>query len=112
MNMEKIKALLERAGHPLKLCTETGEPVIHETLEECVEEIVQDSTEIMDALASALEITLNEREQLMRDLHSVVTRHNSCECCVHDPYHSLDCYKCMTENRWTWRGVPEKEETP
>jgi hypothetical protein len=87
MNMEKICALLDRAGHPLN---EGQEPI--------------------KQLYVAFATVLDEREQLMRDLRNVATRYNSCECCVHDPYESLDCYKCMTENRWSWRGVPGKEE--
>lgn len=88
MDKEKIYALLDRAGHPLN---EGQEP-------------------LAPAVMAAFETVLDERDQLMRDLRNVATRYNSCECCVHDPYQSLDCYKCMTDNRWSWRGVLGKEE--
>lgn len=117
--LDRISALLERAGCPTVIELYTVQPTqqkpnIHETLEDCIEAIVRDRTlphtATIEALADALEKVLNERDQLHHDLRQVVTKHNSCECCIHDPYHSLDCYKCMTENRWAWRGVPDKEE--
>ena len=118
--IKRISALLERAGCPMPFEVNVPqptrvEPVIHETLEDCIEAIVKDRlltlNVTVEKLADALEKVLNERDHLHRDLRMVVTKHNSCECCIHDPYQSLDCYKCMTENRWEWRGVPDKEKS-
>lgn len=117
---DRITALLHRAGHPLMFVANpelhTVKPVIHESLEACVEAIVtdrqRDNVDTIELLATALENVLNERDQLLKDLEHTVTRHRSCDFCAHKPYETLDCYKCMTDNRWTWRGVLDKEETP
>lgn len=75
---------------------------------------LRDMANIIDRVEAALHNTLNERDQLMKDMKKLVFRHGDCiackhltdgliECCVH-------CYPKANQSQWEWRGVPEAND--
>ena len=75
---------------------------------------IRELTDTIDRLEAALYNTLNERDQLMKDMKKIVFRHGDCfackhltdgiiECCVH-------CNPKDNQSQWEWRGVPDEEE--
>lgn len=77
---------------------------------------IRDMANTIDRLEAALSNVLNERDQLLSDLHDS-NMHKSCEFCIHnynyydDGGESAECFDCEkeTNDKWTWRGVPVKE---
>ena len=77
---------------------------------------IRDMANTIDRLEAALSNVLNERDQLLSDLHDS-DMHKSCEFCIHnynyydDGGESTECFDCEkeTNDKWTWRGFPVKE---
>lgn len=137
---ERINALIARAGSPVMIvknneqysasarmayidakarvmARETYSPKYECTISIMGDEIIaqdakiRDMANIIDRMEAALHNTLNERDQLMKDMKKLVFRHGDCiackhltdgiiECCVH-------CYPKANQSQWEWRGVPE-----
>ena len=65
----------------------------------------------IDRMEAALHNVIGERDQLLADLRHEIRKHGSCDFCQNVPFHAADCNGCTMDNdRWTWRGVPDKEE--
>lgn len=70
-----------------------------------------DMANTIDRMEAALYNVLNERDQLMADLRHEIRKHGSCDFCQNVPFHAADCNGCTMDNdRWTWRGVADKED--
>lgn len=79
---------------------------------------LRDMANIIDRMEAALHNTLNERDQLKRDLHYAVTYDwvlRPCHFCAHleEPSNATPCETCLHHKGkpgFEWRGVPDKEE--
>ena len=137
---ERIRKLIDRAGSPVMIVKGDGQysasarmaqidkqarMMAHQlnckqyecTISIMGEEIIAqdakiiESSNIIDRLEAALSNVLNERDQLMADLRHEIRKHGSCDFCQNVPFHAADCNGCTMDNdRWTWRGVPDKED--
>ena len=138
---ERIQELIARAGSPVMICKGDGQysalarmaqidkkaremtKELHCPKYECTisimgDEIVKQDAKItdmantIDRMEAALYNVLNERDQLMDDLRHEIRKHGSCDFCQNVPFHAADCNGCTMDNdRWTWRGVPDKEDS-
>lgn len=137
---ERINALIARAGSPVMIVKnneqysasarmaeidkrarmmahQLNSPKYECTISIMSDEIIaqdaklRDMANIIDRMEAALHNTLNERDQLMKDMKKLVFWHGDCiackhltdgliECCVH-------CYPKDNQSQWEWRGVPE-----
>ena len=79
---------------------------------------LRDMANIIDRMEAALHNTLNERDQLKKDLHEAATSKGFLGICIYCAqkdveYFNEPCKTCL-ENRkrpnFEWRGVPDKEE--
>ena len=137
---ERIQELIARAGSPVMICKgeekysasarldqidKRARQMAYELLipkYDCTisimrDEIVKqdgkitDMANTIDRMEAALYNVLNERDQLMADLRHEIRKHGSCDFCQNVPFHAADCNGCTMDNdRWTWRGVPDKED--
>ena len=122
---ERIQELIARAGSPVMGCKNTQESdeekhngarasierMADEKFHGNVVDYIVDLTNTIDRMEAALYNVLNERDQLMADLRHEIRKHGSCDFCQNVPFHAADCNGCTMDNdRWTWRGVPDKEE--
>ena len=121
----RIDALIARAGGPVMVVrnTQEREGKKRDNTIQAILDIgayknggdltvwIRELTDTIDRLEAALYNTLNERDQLMKDMKKIVFRHGDCfackhltdgiiECCVH-------CYPKDNQSQWEWRGVPE-----
>ena len=75
---------------------------------------IRDMANIIDRMEAALHNTLNERDQLMKDLKDAVFSNLSCIACKHqfgcDPDLCMFCTPLEGNVRWEWRGVPEVKD--
>lgn len=137
---ERIRELIARAGSPVmifkgeekysasarlaqidkmarQMAHELHSPKYECTISIMGDEIVKqdakitDMANIIDRMEAALSNVINERDQLMSDLRHEIRKHGSCDFCQNVPFHAADCNGCTMDNdRWMWRGVPDKEE--
>lgn len=122
---ERIRKLIERAGSPVMVCKNTQEDelerrrgiyletrkIIEEQFDDSVILYIRHLVDTIDRMEAALYNVLNERDQLMSDLRHEIRKHGSCDFCQNVPFHAADCTGCtIDDDRWTWRGVPDKEE--
>lgn len=78
---------------------------------EKMDDQITDMANIIDRMEAALHNVICERDQLMADLRHEIRKHGSCDFCQNVPFHAADCNGCTMDNdRWTWRGVPDKED--
>ena len=122
---ERIAELLARAGSPVMVCKNTQESdeekyngtraaierVADEQFHGNVVDYIGHLVDTIDRLEVALHNTLNERNQLLADLNRITNKHGSCDFCLYKNKIASECKGCSREyDRWTWRGVPDKEE--
>lgn len=137
---DRIRELIARAGSPVMICKgeekysasarmaqidklarqmahELNSPKYECTISIMGDEIIKQDGKItemantIDRMEAALYNVINERDQLMADLRHEIRKHGSCDFCQNVPFHAADCTGCTMDNdRWTWRGVPDKEE--
>ena len=137
---ERIRKLIERAGSPVMIVKGDGQysasarmaqidkqarMMAHQlnckkyecTISIMSDEIIaqdakiRDMANTIDRMEAALYNVLNERDQLLCDLRHEIRKHGSCDFCQNVPFHAADCTGCtIDDDRWTWRGVPGKEE--
>ena len=78
---------------------------------EKMDDQITDMANTIDRMEAALNNVIIERDQLLSDLRHEIRKHGSCDFCQNVPFHAADCNGCTMDNdRWTWRGVPDKEE--
>lgn len=124
----RIDALIARAGGPMVICrnVQESDAVKRASLLQMLYDVADyrydgdllaypaELVDTIDRLEAALYNTLNERDQLMKDMKKLVFRHGDCiackhltdgliECCVH-------CYPKANQSQWEWRGVPDEED--
>ena len=125
----RIDALIARAGGPVMVVRNTQESEA-EKYDNTIQAILdiacykngndltvwfRELTDTIDRMEVALYNTLNERDQLKRDLHSAVTYDwvlRPCHFCVHleEPSNATPCETCLHHKEkpgFEWRGVPE-----
>ena len=125
---ERIDALIERAGGPMVICknVQESDAVKRESRMQMLYDVADYRydgdllaypvvlADMIDRLEAALHNTLNERDQLMKDLKEAVFSDLSCIACKHqfgcDPDLCMFCTPLEGNVRWEWRGVPDKEE--
>lgn len=75
---------------------------------------LRDMANTIDRLEAALHNTLNERDQMMKDMKKLVFRHGDCIACKHLTdgmiEHCVHCNPKDNQSQWEWRGVNVKEE--
>ena len=79
---------------------------------------IRELTDTIDRMEAALYNTINERDQLKRDLHSAVTYDwvlRPCHFCAHleEPTNETPCETCLHHKEkpgFEWRGVPEVKD--
>ena len=124
----RIDALIARAGGPVMVVrnTQESEGEKHDDTIQALFDIadyknggdltvwIRQLTDTIDRLEAALHNTLNERDQLMKDLKDAVFSNLSCIACKHqfgcDPDLCMFCTPLEGNMRWEWRGVPDEEE--
>lgn len=127
----RIDALIARAGGPVMVCrnVQESEKDKHEDTIQALFDIgdyknggdltvwIRELTDTIDRLEAALYNTLNERDQLLKDLLGMVTNTYGCDACTgyacefcsHKDKSDGKCKVCYPENEhWEWRGVPEE----
>ena len=124
----RIDALIERAGGPMMVVRNTQESE-KEKNDDTIQALfdiadyknggdltvwIRDLTDTIDRLEAALHNTLNERDQMMKDMKKLVFRHGDCIACKHLTdgmiEHCVHCNPKDNQSQWEWRGVPDKEE--
>ena len=124
----RIDALIERAGGPMVICknVQESDAVKRESRMQMLYDVADYRydgdllaypvvlADMIDRLEAALHNTLNERDQLMKDLKEAVFSNLSCIACKHqfgcDPDLCMFCTPLEGNVRWEWRGVHDKEE--
>ena len=124
----RIDALIERAGGPMVICknVQESDAVKRESRMQMLYDVADYRydgdllaypvvlADMIDRLEAALHNTLNERDQLMKDLKDAVFSNLSCIACKHqfgcDPDLCMFCTPLEGNMRWEWRGVPDEEE--
>ena len=128
----RIDALIERAGGPMVICknVQESDAVKRESRMLMLYDVADYRydgdllaypvvlADMIDRLEAALYNTLNERDQLKRDLHDAVTYDwvlRPCHFCAHleEPTNETPCGTCLRHKGkpgFEWRGVPDKEE--
>ena len=128
----RIDALIARAGGPVMVVRNTQERECkkRDNTIQAILDIgayknggdltvwIRELTDTIDRLEAALHNTLNERDQLKRDLHSAVTYDfvlRPCHFCAHleEPSNSTPCETCLHHKEkpgFEWRGVPEVKD--
>lgn len=124
----RIDALIARAGGPVMVVrnTQESEKEKHDDTIQALFDIadyknggdltvwIRELTDTIDRLEAALYNTLNERDQLMKDMKKLVFRHRDCFACKHLTdgmiEHCAHCNPKDNQSQWEWRGVPDEEE--
>ena len=131
----RIDALIARAGGPVMVCrnVQESEKDKHEDTIQALFDIgdyknggdltvwIRELTDTIDRLEVALYNTLNERDQLMKDLKEISDIYEPCRYCKNrnEDFSVSDiCRYCNYisfqngewKDFWEWRGVPDKEE--
>ena len=124
----RIDALIARAGGPMMVVrnTQESEGEKHDDTFQALFDIavyknggdltvwIRELTDTIDRLEAALHNTLNERDQMMKDMKKLVFRHGDCIACKHLTdgmiEHCVHCNPKDNQSQWEWRGVPDKEE--
>ena len=129
---ERIDALIARAGGPMVICKNVQESDAdrRESRMQMLYDVADyrydgdllaypaELVDTIDRMEAALYNTLNERDQLKRDLHYAVTYDwvlRPCHFCAHleEPTNATPCETCLPHKGkpgFEWRGVPDKEE--
>lgn len=130
---DRIKELLDRAGHPMMFVANeenhTIKPKAYATIAEAIDaylkEKQRDDNDLIERLTAVLENVLNERDAMLKELKTF----SACGNCKHggakpdckdNDFLCDDCYiescPCKTcdiyepdNNHWEWRGVPDEE---
>ena len=128
----RIDALIERAGGPMVICknVQESDAVKRESRMQMLYDVADYRydgdllaypvvlADMIDRLEAALHNTLNERDQLKRDLHSAATVDGlSCGCrfCAHENkgFDEEPCKTCVALEGcqcFEWRGIPEEAD--
>lgn len=128
----RIDALIARAGGPMMICKNTKEAdtekkeqimlyvrtISRRDFGGSVAMYFNHLIDTIDRLEAALFNTLNERDQLKRDLHDACSYDwvlRTCHFCAHleEPSNKTPCETCLHHKGkpgFEWRGVPDKEE--
>ena len=128
----RIDALIARAGGPVRVVrnTQESETEKHDDTIQALFDIadyknggdltvwIRELTDTIDRMEVALYNTLNERDQLKRDLHDACTYDwvlRPCHFCAHleEPPNVTPCETCLHHKEkpgFEWRGVPEVKD--
>ena len=128
----RIDALIARAGGPMMVArnVQESEEEKHDDTIQALFDIgdyknggdltvwIRELTDTIDRLEAALYNTLNEREQLKKDLHEAATWKGFLSICTYCAQKDVACFyepcKTCLENskrpNFEWRGVPDEEE--
>ena len=128
----RIDALIERAGVPMVICknVQESDAVKRESRMQMLYDVADYRydgdllaypvvlADMIDRLEAALHNTLNERDQLKRDLHDACTYDwvlRPCHFCAHleEPPNVTPCETCLHHKEkpgFEWRGVPEVKD--
>ena len=73
---------------------------------------IRDMANTIDRMEAALHNVICERDQLLSDLNRITNRYGSCDCCLYQKKLASECKLCRLEiDKWTWRGIPDDEES-
>ena len=128
----RIDALIARAGGPMMVArnVQESEEEKHDDTIQALFDIgdyknggdltvwIRELTDTIDRLEAALYNTLNEREQLKKDLHEAATWKGFLSLCTYCAHKDADCFyepcKTCIENskrpNFEWRGVQEVKD--
>lgn len=124
----RIDALIARAGGPMMICKNTKEAdtekkeqimlyvrtISRRDFGGSVAMYFNHLIDTIDRMEAALHNTLNERDQMMKDMKKLVFRHGDCFACKHLTDGMIECCAHCNpkdnQSQWEWRGVPDKEE--
>ena len=129
---ERIDALIARAGGPVMVArnVQESEEEKHDDTIQALFDIgdyknggdltvwIRELTDTIDRLEAALYNTLNEREQLKKDLHEAATWKGFLSICTYCAQKDVDyfdepCKMCLENSKrpnFEWRGVQEVKE--
>ena len=75
---------------------------------------LRDMANTIDRMEAALLNTLNERDQMIKDMKKLVFRHGDCFACKHLTDGMIECCAhCNSkdnQSQWKWRGVQEVKD--
>lgn len=120
--IDRIRELLDRAGHPMMLVANEENrhikpPQAYRSMAGALDAFYQEQqrrdNDLIELLTAVLENVLNERDALLEDLRLTAgTSEEGCITCAHlyDAADQMPCRACGGETFcWTWRGVPDQE---
>lgn len=81
---------------------------------EMMDDQITDMANTIDRMEAALYNTLNERDQMIKDMKKLVFRHGDCFACKHLTDGMIECCAHCNpkdnQSQWEWRGVQEVKD--